>query len=236
MISVCIATHNGEKYICQQIQSILCQLNVGDEVIVSDDGSTDSTVNIIRSIGDARIKIIVGPGKKSPTQNFENALRQAKGDYIFLADQDDLWKPNKVAVCMKWLKQYDCVVSDAEVTNSHLKIVHSSLFALLKVRQSRIYNTIWKNGYTGCCMAFNRKVLYASLPFPDNIPMHDIWIGNIAAYKYSVKFINNKLIYFRRHSDVVSCNGKGSRFSLWQKIRFRWNIIKNIVFAKHIKK
>lgn len=232
MISVCIATHNGEKFISQQLQSILCQLNVSDEVIVSDDGSTDSTINIIRSIGDARIKIISGPGKKSATLNFENALRQAKGDYIFLADQDDVWKPEKVEVCMRWLKQYDCVVSDAEVTDSHLKVVHFSLFALLKVRQSWIYNTIWKNGYTGCCMAFSRKVLCAALPFPDNIPMHDIWIGNVAAYKYNVKFINDKLIYFRRHEDAASCNAKGSKFTLWQKIRFRWNTIKNIVYLK----
>lgn len=230
MISVCIATHDGEKYICQQLQSILCQLNVSDEVIVSDDESTDSTVNIIRSINDTRIKIISGPEKKSATLNFENALRQAKGDYIFLADQDDVWKPDKVAVCMKWLQKYDCVVSDAEVTDSNLKVVHHSLFALLKVRQSRIYNTIWKNGYTGCCMAFSRKVLCAALPFPDNIPMHDIWIGNVAAYKYNVKFISDRLIYFRRHEDVTSCNGKGSKFTLWQKIRFRWNTIKNIVY------
>lgn len=232
MISVCIATHDGEKYICQQLQSILCQLNVSDEVIVSDDESTDSTVNIIRSINDTRIKIISGPEKKSATLNFENALRQAKGDYIFLADQDDVWKPDKVAVCMKWLQKYDCVVSDAEVTDSNLKVVHHSLFALLKVRQSRIYNTIWKNGYTGCCMAFSRRVLCAALPFPDNIPMHDIWIGNVAAYKYNVKFINDKLIYFRRHEDATSCNAKGSKFTLWQKIRFRWNTIKNIVYLK----
>lgn len=129
---------------------------------------------------------------------------------------------------MKWLQKYDCVVSDAEVTDSSLNQLYSSLYEVMHVKEGRIYNTIWKNGYTGCCMAFMRNVLEASLPFPKDIPMHDIWIGNVAAYKYSVKFIPDKLILFRRHNDTVSCNGKGSKYSIWQQITFRWNIIKII--------
>ena len=229
MISVCVATYNGEKFIREQIESILCQLSSDDEIIVSDDGSTDGTIVIINCIGDKRIRIIEGPRKHSPTFNFENALKEAKGDYIFLADQDDVWKTNKVEVCMKWLQKYDCVVSDAEVTDSNLNPLYPSLYAIMQVRQGRIYNTIWKNGYTGCCMAFRRKVLNASLPFPKDIPMHDIWIGNVAAYKYNVKFISEKLVLFRRHNETISCNGKGSKYSIWQQMKFRWSIIKNIV-------
>ena len=228
MISVCVATYNGEKFIREQIDSILCQLSSDDEIIVSDDGSTDGTIVIINCIGDKRIRIIEGPRKHSPTFNFENALKEAKGDYIFLADQDDVWKTNKVEVCMKWLQKYDCVVSDAEVTDSNLNPLYPSLYAIMQVRQGHIYNTVWKNGYTGCCMAFRRNVLEASLPFPKDIPMHDIWIGNVAAYKYNVKFIPDKLILFRRHKETISCNGKGSKYSIWQQMKFRWSIIKNI--------
>ena len=228
MISVCVATYNGEKFIREQIDSILCQLSSDDEIIVSDDGSTDGTIVIINCIGDKRIRIIEGPRKHSPTFNFENALKEAKGDYIFLADQDDVWKTNKVEVCMKWLQKYDCVVSDAEVTDSNLNPLYPSLYAIMQVRQGHIYNTVWKNGYTGCCMAFRREVLNASLPFPKDIPMHDIWIGNVAAYKYNVKFISEKLVLFRRHEDTISCNGKGSKYSIWQQMKFRWSIIKNI--------
>ena len=229
MISVCIATYNGQQFIREQIDSILCQLSSDDEIIVSDNGSADDTISIINSIDDKRIKIIEGPRKHSPTPNFECAIKEAKGDYIFLADQDDVWKPNKVEVCIKWLQNYDCVVSDAEVTDSNLNPLYPSLYTIMQVRQGRIYNTIWKNGYTGCCMAFRRNVLKASLPFPKDIPMHDIWIGNVAAYKYNVKFISEKLVLFRRHEDTISCNGKGSKYSIWQKIKFRWSIIKNIV-------
>ena len=228
MISVCVATYNGEKFIREQIDSILCQLSSDDEIIVSDDGSTDGTIVIINCIGDKRIRIIEGPRKHSPTFNFENALKEAKGDYIFLADQDDVWKTNKVEVCMKWLQKYDCVVSDAEVTDSNLNPLYPSLYAIMQVRQGHIYNTVWKNGYTGFCMAFRRSILEASLPFPKDIPMHDIWIGNVAAYKYNVKFIPDKLILFRRHKETISCNGKGSKYSIWQQMKFRWSIIKNI--------
>ena len=229
MISVCVATYNGEKFIREQIDSILCQLSSDDEIIVSDDGSTDGTIVIINCIGDKRIRIIEVPRKHSPTFNFENALKEAKGDYIFLADQDDVWKTNKVEVCMKWLQKYDCVVSDAEVTDSNLNPLYPSLYAIMQVRQGHIYNTVWKNGYTGCCMAFRRNILEASLPFPKDIPMHDIWIGNVAAYKYNMKCIPDKLIMFRRHNETISCNGKGSKYSIWQQMKFRWSIIKNIV-------
>ena len=229
MISVCIATYNGERYIRQQIESIVFQLNVDDEIIVSDDGSTDGTLDIVKGIDDKRIKIIEGPGRKSPILNFECALKASKGDFIFLSDQDDVWKPDKVEICMKWLKTYHCVVSDAEVTDNRLKPLYPSLYAIMQVRQGRIYNTIWKNGYTGCCMAFRRNVLEASLPFPKNIPMHDIWIGNVAAYKYNVIFIPDRLIHFRRHENTISCNGKGSKFTIWQQMKFRLNIIKNII-------
>lgn len=107
MISVCIATYQGEKYIREQLASILCQLDDADEIIVSDDGSTDRTLDIIRQMADHRIKIVEGPHRHSPTLNFERALQEARGDYIFLADQDDVWKPDKVQVCMKWLQEYD---------------------------------------------------------------------------------------------------------------------------------
>lgn len=123
MISVCIATYNGEKYIGEQIASILKQLNANDEVIISDDGSTDATLSIIKTFQDPRIRVIPGPQKHSPTQNFENVLHHAQGDYIFLSDQDDVWKTNKVATCMKWLQKYDCVISNAEVTDEHLNIL-----------------------------------------------------------------------------------------------------------------
>ena len=215
------------------MNSILFQLSLQDEVIVSDDGSTDNTISIIKSFNDKRIKIIDGVYRHSPTLNFENALKEAKGDYIFLADQDDVWKDDKVKICLKWLQHYDCIISDAEVTDENLKITSPSLYQLMNIKSGRVYNIIYKNGYTGCCMAFTKRVKEAALPFPKDIPMHDICIGNVAAFLYKVKFIDDKLIYFRRHSLTISCNGKGSRYSLYKRLMFRVSIVKNIIFLIH---
>ena len=232
MISVCIATYNGARYIGEQLASILKQLSAEDEVVVSDDGSTDGTIDIVRSLNDRRIRIVDGPRRHSPTLNFEWALRNAKGEYIFLADQDDVWIEDKVRRCVEELQKCDCVVSDARVTDSLLNTTSESLFQLMHVRRGRLSNLLWRNGYTGCCMAFKREVLSKALPFPTDIPMHDIWIGNVAAFCGSLHFINDRLLLFRRHDAAASCNGKGSTYSLWQKLSFRWHTLKNIVKLK----
>ena len=166
MISVCIATYNGARYIAEQLASILKQLSAEDEVVVSDDGSTDGTIDIVRSLNDRRIRIVDGPRRHSPTLNFEWALRNAKGEYIFLADQDDVWLEGKVTRCVEELQKCDCVVSDARVTDSLLNTTSESLFQLMHVRRGRLSNLLWRNGYTGCCMAFKREVLSKALPFP----------------------------------------------------------------------
>lgn len=237
MISVCIATYNGEKFIRQQIESITAQLGDGDEIIVSDNGSTDSTLDIIKDIGDSRIRIIKGPEVKSLTLNFENALREAEGDYIFLADQDDVWKPGKVDTCMRWMRDYGCVVTDAEMTDADLNVTDTSYFKVHGTRQGKIYNTLVKNGYMGCCMAFTRAVLEASLPFPGDIPLHDIWIGNVAAYRRGgVKFIGDRLTLFRCHGGNSSFTArKKSGNSPCRKFVIRWKVVKNLL-AKSFEK
>lgn len=232
MISICIATYNGARYIAEQLASILKQLSAEDEVVVSDDGSTDGTLDIVRSFNDRRIRIVDGPQRHSPTLNFEWALRNAKGEYIFLADQDDVWLEGKVRRCVEELQMCDCVVSDARVTDSLLNATSESLFQLMHVRRGRLSNLLWRNGYTGCCMAFKREVLSKALPFPTDIPMHDIWIGNVAAFCGSLHFIDDRLLLFRRHDATASCNGNGSNYSLWQKLSFRWHTLKNIVKLK----
>ncbi len=229
MISVCIATFNGEKYIKRQLSSILSQLSAGDEVILADDSSTDNTLDVVRSFKDSRIHIIDGPNKHSPIWNFERALSKASGDYIYLADQDDEWLPDKIKVTQQYLQNYDCIVSDNVCINGDGTIISSSFYKLNKTKSGKYYNLLIKNGYLGCCMAFKRKVLEASLPFPSNIPMHDIWIGNVAAFKYNVKFIPEKLIRFCRHGDNVSTTASKSGYRIWNRLMFRWTILSDLL-------
>ena len=128
MISVCIPTYNGGKFIRQQLGSILSQLSNDDEIIISDDSSTDNTLEIINSFNDKRIKVLENNTFHSPIYNLENALKQAGGDYIFLSDQDDEWMLNKISVVMEHLKSANLVVHDAQVVDGEGKQLYKSLF------------------------------------------------------------------------------------------------------------
>lgn len=219
-ISVCIATYNGAQYIKAQLDSILCQLGDDDEVIVSDDSSTDNTVEIIRQIGDARIKLFTGQQFKSPIFNFENAISKAQGRYIFLSDQDDEWEPNKIAITLEYLSVYNLVVSDCKLIDENGTEISPSFYLVNKSRTGFISNII-KNSYLGCCMAFDRKISDAILPFPRHIAMHDIWIGLLTELIGKSIFIPNKLVSFRRHGANFSPTSKKSSFSLLFKIKYR---------------
>ncbi|MFT4093280.1 MAG: glycosyltransferase family 2 protein [Niabella sp.] len=232
-ISVCIATYNGKSYVVQQIRSILPQLKEEDEIIISDDHSTDATLTILESFKDRRIKIYMNP-HKGILSNFENALQHATGEYFFLCDQDDIWKDNKVEEVMKNLTGgYDLVLSDCTLFERNItNIREPSFFQLNRSRAGVLYN-IWKNSYMGCCMAFNNKVKAAVLPFPKKIPMHDQWIGIIAELFFKVKFSEKKLIYYRVHNSNATSSGAGkSRYKLAKKILFRLQLIK--VLLKYV--
>lgn len=226
MVSVCIATYNGEKYIREQLDSILMQLGADDEIIISDDGSSDNTLEIVECYMDSRIKVFRN-SFKNLILNFEFALKQSKGDFIFLSDQDDVWLPNKIEVCKKYLFSFDIVVSNCCVVNKDLKIINESFFELNASQKGLIPNLI-KNSYLGCCLAFRKEILNKVLPFPKNIPMHDIWIGFVSEIFFKSKFIETPLILYRRHGSNESPTGEYSPFKLYQKFLFRYNIIKNI--------
>ncbi|ELR71221.1 Alpha-L-Rha alpha-1,3-L-rhamnosyltransferase [Fulvivirga imtechensis AK7] len=227
-ISVCLASHNGEKYIKAQIDSILPQLNEEDELIISDDGSTDTTISIIHSYRDKRIKLTTCDVRDNAIKNFENALTRCSGEVIFLADQDDLWAPNKIETMLKALKTYDIVLSDCCVVNENLELLCPSLFGINKTRTG-FWKNLWKNGYVGCCMAFHRKILNKALPFPAHIPMHDQWIGLVGELFYKPVAIKDPLTMYRRHEKSTTKTGDKSHFSLISKIRFRINLIKNLI-------
>ncbi len=226
-ISVCITTFNGEKYIKQQLHSILAQLDENDEIIISDDSSVDNTVKIIKIFNDIRIKIFENNKFRNPIYNFENALIKATGDYIFLSDQDDVWLPNKVNILKSCLQKYDLVISDAFVVDENLNILHDSFYALNNSKNGVIKNLL-KNSYIGCCMAFRSNLLPLVLPFPKNIPMHDWWIGLIAEFQGKVFFCEDKLVYYRRHGSNISPTAGKSSYNFFKKIKFRLLLMQNL--------
>jgi glycosyltransferase involved in cell wall biosynthesis len=221
--SVCIATYNGEKYIREQIESILCQLDTNDEIIVSDDNSSDNTLPIIQSLNDERIFIYVNQGRKGYAGNFENALAYARGEYIFLADQDDIWEKGKVEKCLAYLQNYDFTVSDATIVDEHKNILHDSFYSVRKPYKYLIGN-ILKFGYLGCCFSFRQNVKNRALPFPAG-HSHDNWIFLVAMTFFKVKILDEKLILYRRHTSNASSGGFVSSNSTFYKIKYRLRLI-----------
>lgn len=227
-ISVAIATYNGGKYIKEQIDSIIENLEENDEIVISDDGSTDNTIEIINLYEDERIKIIQGP-RDGVKKNFDNAIKACSGKYIFLSDQDDIWEKGKVEKVLKIFKSNEkclCVVHDScvfdTVTN---EIIIESFYNYRKSGAGVIKNII-KNSYIGCCMAFDSSMKKYILPIPNDIDMHDQWIGILCETKGKSIFIKDKLIKYRRHSDNVS---KMEHYPLKKMIINRINILVNLI-------
>lgn len=206
MISVCMATYNGEKYIKEQLDSILKQISDSDEIIISDDGSTDNTVEIIKLYQESNrnIKLVEGP-RKGLIKNFENALNLSRGEIIFLSDQDDIWVEGKVERVMKEFEKTDVslILHDAYIVDSEGKIMESSFYKHRGSKPGLISNIV-KNSYLGCCMAFKRELLNECLPFPAKIEMHDWWIGLMGEKFGKVTFIHKQYLMYRRHGDNVS--------------------------------
>ncbi|KPA54185.1 hypothetical protein VT25_03875 [Photobacterium leiognathi subsp. mandapamensis] len=233
MISVCLATFNGEKYIKEQLLSILNQLNENDEVIISDDCSTDKTISIIKDLNDSRVKIFINKNNKksvtiyksiySVNRNFSNALEKASGDIIFLSDQDDIWIKDKVKLMINELKKYDLVISNCLMLDDN-NVSKESYFDIVKPN-GNFYRTFYKSSYHGCCMAFKRSVLSKAMPLPNTFIGHDTWIGLVSSRYFSVKFLDKPLLLYRRHGDTVTTASGKSSNSLLSKIIYRLNLI-----------
>ena len=243
MVSVCMATHNGEQYILDQVKSILIQLNSEDELIVSDDGSHDRTLEILRNINDKRIRIIeytqtiagIRNNKQQgfyyASANFINALKHAKGDIILLADQDDVWDKNKIDICKRALQEYDIIKHNYSIIDKEGRIVQKQVSSSSDYAHMTVINSLKYLPFRGCCLAFKRDVFENCLPFPKNCFQHDIWIGMIALlYNYNFGFINKDLILHRVHENNVS--ELSSSNTLLFKIQYRIKLILNLIIHR----
>lgn len=239
MISVCIPTYNGEKYIKEQIDSILPQLSLTDEIIISDNYSTDNTLEVIKEINDNRIKVyLFRPEEKLQSKintltkvslNVQNALEKATGDYLFLSDQDDIWLEGRVSETMPLLKddKATVVVCNCRVVDENNKTLIDSYFSYIKPSAS-IIRTLHKSSFHGCCMAFNRFVISKASPFPKYAVGHDLWLGVVGSYYGQVHFVNRPLVLYRRHSSTVTTTGFDSKRSFCDKVKYRLLILLSI--------
>ncbi len=204
MISICMATYNGSIYIERQLRSILCQIASTDEVILVDDHSTDATLGIVGAMGDQRIKVYRNQSNQGIVRTFERAISLASGEVIFLSDQDDIWHPEKVARFLEAFNRHPevtLVLSDATIIDEGDEVMAKSFLESRGGFSSGLWHNIIKNKYLGCTMAFRRSLVDKILPFPKNIPMHDVWIGCVNSIYGTCAFLDIPLMGYRRHTN-----------------------------------
>ena len=221
-IEILMATYNGEKYIKEQIESIISQTYKNWNLLIRDDGSTDRTLDIIREfiVKDKRIKLLIDDkGNLGYVKNFEELLKKSKAEYIFLCDQDDIWENEKLEKSLFYLKEKKVIIHNAKIFYTEKKIKNYK--KTLGFKKKRFLKRVVFPEYTGCCMGLKKEFLHIVLPIPSGFPSHDIWIGMIAEIKDEIYFINENLIKYRRHSQNVSATGEKSKNSLLKKLKFR---------------
>ena len=213
MRSVVLAACQGEPFIGEQLDSILRQLEPEDEVIVSDDASTDRTLAMVAQRRDRRIRILSNARRVGYVANFARAIGHSRGDHVYFSDQDDVWLPDKVATMEAVLQTNDCVATDATVVDERLNVMHRSYFEYRDARSfSRL--AIWlKPPIIGATLACRREYLQRLLPFPIGVP-HDFWITFNAVVDGELAVIHKPLILYRRHGNAASVTATGVRRSL----------------------
>ena len=233
MISVCLATYNGQLTIKRQLDSILPQLTSADEIVLVDDCSNDATISIVEQTlanFSGHSQVIISQVNQGPIRSFEIALQAAKGDYIFLSDQDDIWLDDKVVQVMDAFDRgAQLVVHDGIVVDGHEQTIDCSWnhYNHNQVPQSLLGNII-KNGFTGAMMAFTKKVKAASLPFPKMIVMHDQWLFQVSKLKhYQIINIDKPLMKYVRHGNNVTGMHKRKKS---QQIKDRINMVKCLLY------
>lgn len=206
--SVAMAVYNGEKYIREQIDSILERMADCDELVISCDRSTDGTREIVDgySARDSRVRVIDNPGKPGVQNNFTNAVMNCRGKYIFLADQDDVWIGDKINVIVNKFEETgaDLVVHDGYMVDGKLNTLPGTVFERYGKYDNPIRNII-KCNYWGCCMAFASHVRDYVCPFPAEGKVgHDLWLGVLVGFCGKIIRVNECLIMHRLHGNNVS--------------------------------
>lgn len=209
-ISTVICTCNGEKYIEEQLKSILNQTIKSNEIIICDDNSKDTTVAIIKKVlADVKVnyKLIVNEENLGVTKNFEKAIKMATGDIIFFSDQDDIWKKEKIEELTKLFNNPQCVVaySDAEILKEN-EISKKTLWNIIGFSPDNDFKysekLLKKSLITGATMAVRKSFLNEILPFPKEW-IHDGWIAINAEIYGEINCTDKKLMQYRIHNSNV---------------------------------
>lgn len=229
MINILLSTYNGERYLAQQLDSIIAQTYMDWKLYVRDDGSTDDTLRILEQYSkqDKRIAIMPDSGNVGARRSFERLLTQYdKADYFAFSDQDDVWLPDKLELSMKVMKEAEMahpdtpviVHTDLQVVDEQLQLIAPSFWRyggiVPGILDVNIHYLAICNSVTGCTMLMNKAARQVALPFNPDVFMHDAWIAiAVLAAGGKVLPIPQPSILYRQHTDNV-CGAQHYRFRL----------------------
>jgi len=248
-IDILLATYNGEKFLKEQIDSILNQTYKNINLIISDDESTDGTKEILKQYEkkDSRIKIFYQEKNLGYVKNFEFLLKQVKSDVFMLSDQDDVWLPEKVEKTYEKLEKEnaDLAFGDLEVVDQKLNTMYPSFNDFMKLsRKIKKYINSYKLNYlycciTGCTLMLKSKWIPKILPIPKDSKrlIHDHWIGIIVGVNNGKSvYVSEKYIKYRQHGDnQVGTEKISHKFKKLEQVRDLFIDVKLGVFGTYVK-
>ena len=232
LISIALCTYNGEKYLSEQLDSIVKQTYKNIEIISVDDCSSDNTLKILQEYAERYpiIKVFSNSKNKGYTKNFEYAISLCKGEYISISDQDDIWMENKLELLLDKIKIND----DLLVHSISLKVDENgnSLHKTSFDKRSRDYDSgdprilTLINIFLGHSMLFKKELTDIAFPIPKN-STYDAWLGFVATNKKSVCVLNQVTTKFRQHQTNASKNWEGN--SRLEKIKLLHNRLQDFL-------
>jgi glycosyltransferase involved in cell wall biosynthesis len=201
-VSVCLAAHDGAEFLGEQVRSILDQLGPSDELVVVDDASSDGTVSVLESFGDLRIALHRNESNVGSVRPFERALGLARGEYLLLCDQDDVWMPGRLEAMVAALDRDGVVATSVAI----LGAPNGPPRWILRDKDSHRYARnvaavlVGVRWYFGCAMGLRRDVLGTVLPFPNWLTeSHDLWIGLVGNTLHEMRHLEAPSVARRLH-------------------------------------
>jgi len=225
LISIAMCTYNGEKYIQEQLDSILNQTYTNLEIIITDDRSSDNTLEIIKEYQekDARIKLYDNEKNLGFLKNFDKAISLCTGDYIALSDQDDIWKHNKLEYFVQKIEDNILIYSDAIIIDKDSNEVGVELIRPKHDMCSGPCNKAFllNNFISGNTIMFKKELVQHILPIPEQMSYHDIWIGYVASTYGNITYTEEAMTYYRKYEEQVTHQGDIIPTNIFKRLEYK---------------
>lgn len=208
LVSVVIATYNGERFLREQLDSIYRQTYTNIEVVVADDCSTDETTRILEEYSKKHgLLYVINEKNLGYAKNFERAFSLSNGKFVAFCDQDDIWHPQKIEILVNTIGDKFLAFCDAKIIDIKGNLLHKSrnrfLYTTLEKDLGVQYRPFVKSNALGCELLIKREIFEKSLPLPEHMS-HDGWALLIANMLKSSKYVNKQLLDYRIHDKNVS--------------------------------